>query len=573
MTDTKPGVPTDDANAVVRELLQESGNSPVYSEAALAEAQAWLEAPGIDDPDLVDLEDIPFVTIDNAGSRDLDQALHVAEEQDAWLIHYALADAAYYVRPASALWADALVRGTSLYAPDQAIAMLPLSLSEGLVSLNPGVARRALVFVIQVGQDGSILSCHLQRARIQSRLQLTYAGVQAVVDGDADLLSARAPNDASLAVEPGGDEDQILASLSALKRVGDALQGAQARRGVTPFDRTESQISISGHPPDFDIQPRARLDSERWNEQLSLACNMQGAALLDALESNDSRLEPVFRVHDAPGRGRLKDLENTLDALSEVLDLQGAWRRNRREQASIASWFSELPGSAPRLKRAIQRQMLRAQSASRYEGAAGRHHALAADSYARFSSPMREIVGIHTHLVALDALGLQPDNAAYSTELRDAVIAAAENAKTRQKALDRAILFEVIKDLFDEDLASAKAPWRTGTLLGLDRNKLHIGLDGTALDIKVYREDLETSTGSPWEIDEVSARTDGDHTESFVLGDGLRVQVRGFDTGSKRYQFAVKRIGNRPSLQRKRRTRRQSSTNKRASRARRARRQ
>ena len=38
--------------------------------------------PGTDDPELEDLEAVPFVTIDNEGSRDLDQALHVARDGD-----------------------------------------------------------------------------------------------------------------------------------------------------------------------------------------------------------------------------------------------------------------------------------------------------------------------------------------------------------------------------------------------------------------------------------------------------------------------------------------------------------
>lgn len=543
-----------DARHIVTQLLLESGNRNTHSDAALAEAEAWQKTPGIDDPALLDLEVLPFVTIDNNGSRDLDQALHVASEGDAYRIHYALADAAYYVRPDSALWQDAIQRGTSLYAPGQAIAMLPVSLSEGLVSLNPGVARRALVFNMLVLNDGTIANTQVVRARIRSRLQLTYEGVQAVADGNASLAEARADNVAAQAVSPGSEENAILDSLQQLKAVGDALQFAQARRGVTPFDRTESEISITGAPGDFDIEPRERLDSERWNEQLSLACNMQGAALLESLEADREALEPVFRVHDAPGRGRLNDLEHTLLHLADALELEAPWRRDRKAEPSIARWFSELPNNAPRLKRAIQRQLLRAQSASRYEGAAGRHHALAADSYARFSSPMREIVGIHTHLVALDALALQADEAAHSSTLRDAVIASAESAKARQKALDRAILFEVIRDLFDEDLALERVPWRTGTLLGLDRNKLHVGLDGTALDIKVYRQDIEAETQQDWTFDDVSASpSDQQDSTRFILGDGVRVQVSGFDTARQRFRFRVQAIGNRPSLRDKRR--------------------
>ncbi len=567
-----------DARLVIDTLLQQSGVAHTHSPAADAEAQAWLAKPGIDDPDLVDLEHLPFVTMDNAGSRDLDQALHVAPEPETggWQLQYALADAAYYVTPGSALWEDALERGASLYAPTRALAMLPVSLSEGLVSLNPGVARRALVIGVHVDGDGRILNSSVMRARIRSRLQLTYEGVQALADGRGSLDDARAANPASLACQTGDDSSAILASLNALQAMGAALQAAQARRGVTPFDRTESEVHVSGEPAVFDSEPRARLDSERWNEQLSLACNMQGAALLEALEVDDASLEPIFRVHDAPGSGRLKDLESTLDALAERLSLERPWRRDRKSEPSLANWFAALPDTAPRLKRAIQRQMLRAQNASNYEGAAGRHHALAADAYARFSSPMREVVGIHTHLVALDALGIQKNTSARSTELRDAVIAAAEAAKARQKALDRAILFEVIHDVFAADLDAmtkdSNAPrWHTGTLLGMDHRKLHIGLDGTALDIKLYKEDLQTSTDCDWTFDSVSATPSNDALDTFVLGDGVRVRVIAFHEDRQRFCFELRSIGNRPSLRDKRRSAKRKNKTRRISRARRAR--
>ena len=542
-----------DARELITAQLESSGVPLEHSTQALREAEAWLDKPGLDDPALIDLEHLPFVTVDNDGSRDLDQALLVTAEKQGWTIQYALADAAYYIRPESALWEEALARGASLYAPDRALAMLPVVLSEGLVSLNPGVTRRAVIIDISVATDGSITRSHFLRARIRSRLQLTYAGVQRVVDGDAELDDARAPNPLSLAVAT--DESvAIIESLRQLKRAGLALESAQRRRGVTPFDRTESEIGVQGEPPMFDIEPRERLGSERWNEQLSLACNMQGAALLVALESDDPSLEPVFRVHDAPGSGRLQDLEHTLKALNDHLSLQGAWQRDRKVEPSIAAWFGALPEGAPRLKRAIQRQILRAQSASVYEEAAGRHHALAADSYARFSSPMREIVGIHTHLVALDALGLQSSEAARSAELRDAVIESAQNARARQKTLDRGILFEVIAELFETDLARDNTPWRDGTLLGIDKHKLHIGLDGLALDIKIYRDDLEALTQQDWVFDGVTAVPDGENPEPFVLGDGVRIQAAQYDAERRRFVFNIKALGNRPGLRVKRRT-------------------
>lgn len=544
-----------DASRVIARLIDALDVPGEHAAPALDAAAAALADDGIDDPSLVDLDGVPFVTIDDDGSRDLDQALHVEGSAAAgWRVRYALADTTRHVVPGGALWDAALARGATLYAPDRALPMLPRALSEGLLSLAPGAARRALVFDMRVGADGAIARTDVSRARVRSRLQLTYAGVRRAVDGEASLETARAGNPASLAASVTGEERAAtLASLHALAAVGRALAAHRRARGTVAFDRTESDIRVAGTPPAFDVTPHPRLASESWNEQLSLACNVEGARLLVALEADDPALEPVYRTHAAPDRGRLRDLDATLVALADALGLEGAWRRDPKRDASLAEWFEALPRRPVRRRRAVQRQVLRAQQASRYGGEPGRHHALAADAYARFSSPMREIVGVHTHLVLLRALGLEasaPADAAPGARaaLRDAVVAAGEASRARQKTLDRAVLFEVLAALFDADLAADAPPWREGTVLGVEPNKLHVGLDGMALDVKLWREDLEASTGVAWAFDTVSARpgarrtppaADSTAAEPIFLGDGVRLRVRDFDAASKRYRFDV----------------------------------
>ena len=562
-----------DARAVIGRLIDALDVPDGFPDAALAGAAAALADPGIDDPALADRTDVAFVTVDDDGSRDLDQALHVEALEGAsgngWRVRYALADTTRHVVPGTALWDAALERGATLYAPDRALPMLPRSLSEDLVSLDPGVARRALVFDMRIAADGAILRTDVLRARVRSRLQLTYAGVQRAVDGEGSLAAARADNPESLAVGIDAARSRdVLASLRALAAVGTALAARGRAAGVMAFDRTGSEVGVTGDPgaggpAAFDVTPRARLASESWNEQLSLACNREGAALLVALEADDPGLEPVYRVHDAPDPRRLRSLDETLVALADALELDGPWRRDPKRGPPLAEWFDALPRRPARRRRAIQRQILRAQRASRYTGEPGRHHALATDGYARFSSPMREIVGVHTHRVLLRALGLVEPVAAEAapgarTALRDAVVASAEAARARQKSLDRAVLFEVVAALFGEDLEHDPPPWRDATVLGVEPNKLHVGLDGLALDVKLWREDLEATTGVGWTFDAVSARpgrrgpAGADRADGvpapvpIFLGDGVQVRARRFDPERGRYALDVRLLDVEP---------------------------
>ena len=133
-----------DLSQRLRDLVDRLELRPAPDPAVDAEVAAWVAAPGLDDG-LADETAIPYVTIDNEGSRDLDQALFVDRQGSDFVLRYALADASYYARPGTALWRRALAMGSSYYLPGFAIPMLPEALSEGLVSLNPNVLRRALV--------------------------------------------------------------------------------------------------------------------------------------------------------------------------------------------------------------------------------------------------------------------------------------------------------------------------------------------------------------------------------------------------------------------------------------------
>ncbi|MEO8321734.1 MAG: RNB domain-containing ribonuclease, partial [Bradyrhizobium sp.] len=81
-----------------------------------------------------DWRDLPLVTIDPPDAKDHDDAVHAAVDPDpnnsgGMIVHVAIADVAFYVRPGSALDRDALTRGNSVYFPDRVVPMLPERIS------------------------------------------------------------------------------------------------------------------------------------------------------------------------------------------------------------------------------------------------------------------------------------------------------------------------------------------------------------------------------------------------------------------------------------------------------------
>src|SRR3954468_17752243 len=162
-----------------------------FSPAALREAE---EAQPATLKGREDWRDIPLVTIDPPDAKDHDDAVHAEPDSDpnnkgGYIVNVAIADVAFYVRPASALDRDALTRGNSVYFPDRVVPMLPERISNDLCSLVPGQPRGALAVRMVIGPDGRKRSHSFHRVLMRSAAKLNYAQAQAAIDGRPDDIT------------------------------------------------------------------------------------------------------------------------------------------------------------------------------------------------------------------------------------------------------------------------------------------------------------------------------------------------------------------------------------------------
>ena len=147
----------------------------VLAEAERAAAEPVLPA--------YDATDLPLVTVDPPGSRDLDQALHLAPRPGGgFRVSYAIADVAAFVRPGGALDAEARKRTQTLYSPDLRTPLHPPVLGEGAASLLPDQVRPAVLWRIDLDPAGEVAAVDVRRALVRSRAQLDYPGLQAALD-------------------------------------------------------------------------------------------------------------------------------------------------------------------------------------------------------------------------------------------------------------------------------------------------------------------------------------------------------------------------------------------------------
>lgn len=503
-----------DTERILRDILAGEDLTPEHPPEAEAEAAA--RTPEADDPALIDLTSLPFVTIDEISSRDLDQAVFVRAEEDGHIVHYAIADASHFVRPGSALFAEALRRGTSFYLPGLVAPMLPRRLSEDVISLGPGVARRALVFTMQLDRGGRCVATRIERARVRSRAKLAFGHVQAFYDG-AGLVDVfgSAVSDAA-----------VLASLRELAVVGRRRLTLADERHVVPFRRVEVQVDVGARG--FIALEDPRYDIERYNEQISLLCNVVGA---EHLKRAPAHVQAIWRVHEPPSSDRLRALAARIAELVDERGLDPSFRWSPDDEG-LDAYLRRLPHD--RVAAAIHRQAMIGGGGAMFTAVPGGHAGVGADVYARFTAPMREVVGIFVHGELMERTG----GPAFGDEaLREQVIESANRARDTQRRLDHAVNRLVLDALLTETRAAGAE--RSGTVMGVTRDKVHVRLDDPPIDVKVYVGHLAGQRGSSELTPRGSALRCADGS-SWALGDAVKLRVLGRDEGRDRWKLAIR---------------------------------
>jgi len=127
---------------IARRAMREKGLSVDFPAAAQQQAQRFRDLGAETDPAgrLADLRGLPWTSIDNDDSRDLDQLEAVFPHDQGYRLLVAVADVDVYVGAHSPIDVAARVNTTSVYTGVKNFPMLPDRLSYDLTSLLAGKA-------------------------------------------------------------------------------------------------------------------------------------------------------------------------------------------------------------------------------------------------------------------------------------------------------------------------------------------------------------------------------------------------------------------------------------------------
>ena len=206
--------------SIAHRAMLERGLLPDFSAAVLAELDRMQAPVGVNGEQVAnpggigDLTDLPWASIDNDDSRDLDQ-LTVAEvlPADKVKIRVAVADVDALVKDGSAIDEHARHNTTSVYTAAKIFPMLPEKLSTDLTSLNFAAERLAVVVEMVIGADGALQGSDIYRARVRNHAKLAYNSVAAWLEARTLFLALSPPR-----LRPWLDWRRICACRTGLRR-------------------------------------------------------------------------------------------------------------------------------------------------------------------------------------------------------------------------------------------------------------------------------------------------------------------------------------------------------------------
>lgn len=315
----------------------------------------------------IDRRELKIVTIDGEDAKDLDDGVFAAKLDGGYFLGVYIADVSHYVRANSVLDAAAYERGTSIYPVDRVVPMLPIELSNGVCSLNPGVNRLAMACEMHLDSGGKVTGYEIFPTVIKVFRRLSYTQVNKFFSGETSELEDCAEN------------------LELLREIYELRKKIRTLRGAIEFEIPELQVKLSKDEMPIILQKKVRGVAERVIEECMLAANETVA------EHTVKKLIPsLYRVHENPTAEKLENFNRLLNRFGlHIPTARGV------QPAQFQKVMAQIQGTPA--ERVISTFALRTMQQARYSSKNLGHFGLAAEFYTHFTSPIRRYPDLIVH--------------------------------------------------------------------------------------------------------------------------------------------------------------------------------
>ena len=331
-----------------------------FTTACEDEARAWGDAV---DPSMykerVDLQHLPFCTIDPDDAKDFDDAIYYDTSKNS--LYVAIADVSEYVSAFSATDKEAKNRCFSIYFPHKSVPMLPRTLSENICSLRPDEPRLAFTFKISLNDDLSVKKEELFSAIIKSKKRFTYNEVDKILENKS------------------GCEQGILDWLLPLHKITQRLKQIRLKKGFD-FRSKELKMSLNDDGLIASTHFESETPSHALIEDCMLLANKAAAKMIS---------KGVFRNH-APAD--IKKINFLLDDLA-ALGIEAQY------ESDFALMIAKIQSKANELgiREDADKLIIKAQKRAEYSHTSSGHFGLGFETYTHFTSPIRRYSDLTLH--------------------------------------------------------------------------------------------------------------------------------------------------------------------------------
>ena len=270
-----------------------------FSDEAIAAAEEISDAALLADASRIDLTALPTITIDDADTRDRDDALSLERldssdvpspsegrlepvlslpkewgQGQKYRLGIHITDAGALIPQGSPLDEEANRRMSTLYIPDRQIPMLPPAVSHDKGSLDAGKRRAALSLLADINADGEILRYEVKPSIIVSDAALSYDEANTAISHETHARHA------------------MLATLHALT---EALKRQREAAGAVGIDRPELLIKVVSSD---DVQVKV-VQRDSPARDMVAECMVLCNSLLAAF-CRDNEIPATYRSQTAP---------------------------------------------------------------------------------------------------------------------------------------------------------------------------------------------------------------------------------------------------------------------------------
>ena len=390
---------------MIEALIYREGLSEEFSNEAMQQTKEVIKEK-IDYSNRKDLTKLPIITIDGADAKDLDDAVYVEKlENGNYKLIVAIADVSHYVKKDTVLDLEARNRGNSVYLVDRVLPMFPKEISNGICSLNEKEEKLTFSCEMEIDLKGDVVNYEVYKSVIKSVHRMTYKDVNAILDGDKDLIN---------------EYSDIYEMLKQMLELSKILRAKKFTRGSIDFELPELKVVLDEDNNKVEkVLLRDRGEGEKIIEDFMIAANETVAERIYWLE-----LASIYRTHEKPDREKIVVLNEILAKFGYKIpnfdnlhpkQFQEIIERSKDKETSML----------------VHKTILRALKQARYTVEDIGHFGLSSSHYTHFTSPIRRYADLMVHRVLFSSI----DNSIKQLKLADLDEIAQHISKTERVAM------------------------------------------------------------------------------------------------------------------------------------------